>query len=898
MEDLFGLAHLPDLAADPDYVQRCRALSERRGKASPSSSSSSLGAYASASDDDCDDARTWKFVLERATEAVAKATDAVHRIKPDIGTTNSPAGDSAFLLRLHRRAISRTLQPSHGVDALDVWLSCAACQLQHGLFDEARWTLLHVEPGGGAGASSTSSTSFPQVARYYQARADWEMSQERTSAAMEVLQRGLDRGAEPRVDLERRLAALQASQPASEKVLANTTTVPFKSDNATPPASAGEASSSQHKRPLQQPSALPALLVGARGVSPKRFKRATAEAELAPLSSAVAAAAVTAPTIATTETSTDAPLLPILPRPYRRQPLGLLSLPPLAGTIAETPIASRPAPALDEEMPQQAPALAAPNGSAPAPAAGVTPIATEDRTTPGRPPLAQHTKSFLPTTAASSLSRRPLWMRATQRTGSLGLPQRVDPHCSPLGLADRDGERHVSNDGGDTTTTTVFTTTQDDEGATQDTGAMGSATTAKPPPPPAEESTTRSSDSTGKTPPRKVQLDISYMWDWDPQKAPPTRTRTSCSSPSLSAMESKLPPSHGCGEGESDQGESISGETGRDSSKAAAMADPSPTSPRRRATAVLSQAPTPLSQLGPSPDGTLHRDSPAATSRAFRSELSNNDDAAALLAKTNLDFLPLVRHDNILKVNGVSYVKLGVIGKGGSCKVYRALSRDCSVVAIKKVKLSGMDHKAVSGYANEIALLKRLRGNPAIIQMYDSEVDLKRKAIFVVMEQGETDLNHVLQQQQILVPPGSGGRRSDIPAQRHLNMNFVRLTWHQMLGAVHCIHEARIVHGDLKPANFLFVKGALKLIDFGIAKAIQSDDTTNIYRESQIGTLNYMSPEAICDTGTGNGGLRMKIGRVRECFVKSVTRSLCMSHSPSHLLSHDAGTHRRQTCGP
>jgi serine/threonine protein kinase len=197
------------------------------------------------------------------------------------------------------------------------------------------------------------------------------------------------------------------------------------------------------------------------------------------------------------------------------------------------------------------------------------------------------------------------------------------------------------------------------------------------------------------------------------------------------------------------------------------------------------------------------------------------------------------------------------------------------VVAIKKVKLDGMEKKAIDGYANEISLLKRLRGNPAIIQMYDSEVDLARKSIFVVMELGEADLNHILQQRAL-----SGGCRS-------LNMNFIRLTWQQMLSAVHCIHEERIIHSDLKPANFLFVRGALKLIDFGIAKAIQSDDTTNIYRESHIGTLNYMSPEAILDTETGSNGPRMRIGRVSRNDAVRLRMSRISTNR--YLSTHDAG---------
>jgi len=61
-----------------------------------------------------------------------------------------------------------------------------------------------------------------------------------------------------------------------------------------------------------------------------------------------------------------------------------------------------------------------------------------------------------------------------------------------------------------------------------------------------------------------------------------------------------------------------------------------------------------------------------------------------------------------------------------------------------------------------------------------------------------------------------------------------------LLQAVQTIHEARIVHSDLKPANFLMVEGQLKLIDFGIAKAISSD-TTSIARESQVGFVKCIT---------------------------------------------------------
>ncbi len=45
----------------------------------------------------------------------------------------------------------------------------------------------------------------------------------------------------------------------------------------------------------------------------------------------------------------------------------------------------------------------------------------------------------------------------------------------------------------------------------------------------------------------------------------------------------------------------------------------------------------------------------------------------------------------------------------------------------------------------------------------------------------------------------------------------LRYYWEQMLEAVQTIHDAGVVHADIKPNNFVLVRGHLKLIDFGLA---------------------------------------------------------------------------------
>lgn len=236
-------------------------------------------------------------------------------------------------------------------------------------------------------------------------------------------------------------------------------------------------------------------------------------------------------------------------------------------------------------------------------------------------------------------------------------------------------------------------------------------------------------------------------------------------------------------------------------------------------------------------------------------------EGGSSMASSMGKFLSVLNPKNLVSVGGRKYMRLEQIGRGGSSKVYKVLGPDFQVYALKRVRPTQMNSKTQAIFQNEIDLMKKLRGRPNIIELIDSEINRERKCIYMVMEMGDIDLNHLLKKRAKENAEGSAK-----------DENFLRMVWQQMLEAVHTIHQERIVHSDLKPANFLCVKGTLKLIDFGIAKAI-SDDTMNIHRDSQVGTVNYMSPESIMDTGSHGGSTpfgkrsqHMKLGRSSDIW--------------------------------
>ncbi|CAN3373201.1 hypothetical protein DIURU_001148 [Diutina rugosa] len=194
-------------------------------------------------------------------------------------------------------------------------------------------------------------------------------------------------------------------------------------------------------------------------------------------------------------------------------------------------------------------------------------------------------------------------------------------------------------------------------------------------------------------------------------------------------------------------------------------------------------------------------------------------------------------HDSssrIFFVNDRQYKPVEVLGSGGSSKVYKVRDAKQNTWALKRVKFDKFDDQIKQSFAREITLLLKLAKSDRVVYLHDYAIN--DDELYLVMELGERDLAHIIH-------PRLEGR---IEPETHLQ--FVRFYTSEILSCLREVHAAGIVHSDLKPANFIFIRGKLKVIDFGIADAL-GNTTMNIYRNQQIGTPNYMAPEAVSEAG-------------------------------------------------
>ncbi|MEU7988434.1 Stk1 family PASTA domain-containing Ser/Thr kinase [Streptosporangium canum] len=179
---------------------------------------------------------------------------------------------------------------------------------------------------------------------------------------------------------------------------------------------------------------------------------------------------------------------------------------------------------------------------------------------------------------------------------------------------------------------------------------------------------------------------------------------------------------------------------------------------------------------------------------------------------------------------GDRYELDGVVGRGGMAEVYRARDiRLDRIVAIKTLRADlARDHIFQARFRREAQSAASLN-HPSIVAVYDTGEDVAGSAPvpYIVMEyvDGRT-LRDLLRADRRLLPERAAELVDGI------------------LRALDYSHRGGIVHRDIKPANIMITNnGDVKVMDFGIARAMADSAATMTQTAQVIGTAQYLSPE-------------------------------------------------------
>jgi serine/threonine protein kinase len=167
------------------------------------------------------------------------------------------------------------------------------------------------------------------------------------------------------------------------------------------------------------------------------------------------------------------------------------------------------------------------------------------------------------------------------------------------------------------------------------------------------------------------------------------------------------------------------------------------------------------------------------------------------------------------------------LGQGGQGEVY--LAEDTKLkrpVAIKTLTLSGVEAEdraaKVKALLDEALMVSQL-AHPSIVPLYDAGLEDDRPWLVFEFVEGKT-LSAVLKETGKMSP----ARAVD--------------TAIQILKAVGFAHAKGVVHRDIKPANVMITGDTARVMDFGIAQAMESQPNPDA---PFVGTPAYMAPEYV-----------------------------------------------------
>jgi non-specific serine/threonine protein kinase/serine/threonine-protein kinase len=179
------------------------------------------------------------------------------------------------------------------------------------------------------------------------------------------------------------------------------------------------------------------------------------------------------------------------------------------------------------------------------------------------------------------------------------------------------------------------------------------------------------------------------------------------------------------------------------------------------------------------------------------------------------------------------YHVLAMIGEGGMGTVYKAERRHPfrQTVAIKVIKLGMSSNEVIARFESERQALARMN-HPNVARVFDAGTDDTARPYF--------GMEYVAG-----VPIVKFADDNKLTIRQRLELFL------QICEAIHHAHTKAIIHRDIKSSNVLAYihdgKPTVKVIDFGIAKALTGDRLTdrtfNTERGQVIGTFDAMSPE-------------------------------------------------------
>lgn len=175
-----------------------------------------------------------------------------------------------------------------------------------------------------------------------------------------------------------------------------------------------------------------------------------------------------------------------------------------------------------------------------------------------------------------------------------------------------------------------------------------------------------------------------------------------------------------------------------------------------------------------------------------------------------------------------------LLGRGGMADVHVGLdTRLGRRVAIKLLKPSLANDPAFRTRFRQEAQAAARMAHPSIVRVFDAGEEIARAGS-----------GHEVQVPYIVMEHVEGRLLRDVVAAGPLPTEEAVRIVDGILTALEYSHRAGVVHRDIKPGNVMITStGQVKVMDFGIARAISDSSATVAQTSAILGTAQYFSPE-------------------------------------------------------